>query len=108
MMLQIKAQLAEDILGGILAIAPECGMDVDGVLALMEYPPDAAMGDIAIPCFKLAKTLRRSPVQIADTLAPLVKGDAIDRAEAVYYYTEIKPTESGNYWYYVDGVPTKW
>ena len=89
MMLQIKAQLAEDILGGILSIAPECGMDADGVLGLMEYPPDAAMGDIAIPCFKLAKALRRSPVQIAQTLAPLVKGDAIDRAEAVNGYLNI-------------------
>jgi len=89
MMLQIKAQLAEDILGGILSIAPECGMDADGVLGLMEYPPDAAMGDIAIPCFKLAKALRRSPVQIAQTLAPLVKGEAIDRAEAVNGYLNI-------------------
>ena len=26
----------------------------------------------------------------------------------VYYYSETQPTESGNYWHYVDGVPTKW
>ncbi|MBQ8311310.1 MAG: leucine-rich repeat protein [Clostridia bacterium] len=26
----------------------------------------------------------------------------------IYYYTEIEPTEDGNYWHYVDGVPTKW
>ena len=26
----------------------------------------------------------------------------------VYYYTEAKPAEAGNYWHYVDGVPTKW
>ena len=25
-----------------------------------------------------------------------------------YYYSENEPTESGNYWHYVDGVPTKW
>jgi len=25
-----------------------------------------------------------------------------------YYYSETEPTESGNYWHYVDGVPTKW
>ena len=25
-----------------------------------------------------------------------------------YYYSETKPTTSGNYWHYVDGVPTKW
>ncbi|MBO4323293.1 MAG: hypothetical protein J5836_01380, partial [Clostridia bacterium] len=25
-----------------------------------------------------------------------------------YYYSEEEPTESGNYWHYVDGVPTEW
>ncbi len=26
----------------------------------------------------------------------------------IYYYSETQPTESGNYWHYVDGIPTKW
>jgi hypothetical protein len=25
-----------------------------------------------------------------------------------YYYSETQPTESGNWWHYVDGVPTAW
>jgi hypothetical protein len=25
-----------------------------------------------------------------------------------YYYSETTPTEAGNYWRYVDGVPTPW
>ena len=25
-----------------------------------------------------------------------------------YYYSETQPTTEGNYWHYVDGVPTKW
>ena len=25
-----------------------------------------------------------------------------------YYYSESQPTTSGNYWHYVNGVPTKW
>ena len=25
-----------------------------------------------------------------------------------YYYSETEPAEEGNYWHYVDGVPTKW
>ena len=93
MMLKIKAQIAEDILTGVLSVAPECGMDKDSVLSLLEYPPDPAMGDIALPCFKLAKTLRRSPVQIASTIAPLVSGDAIERAEAVNGYLNIYLSE---------------
>ncbi len=27
---------------------------------------------------------------------------------ALYYYSETKPTEEGNFWHYVDGVPTVW
>ena len=26
----------------------------------------------------------------------------------IYYYTETQPTEVGNYWHYVEGVPTVW
>ncbi len=25
-----------------------------------------------------------------------------------YFYSETKPTNTGNYWHYVDGVATKW
>ena len=33
--------------------------------------------------------------------------DGIDRP-TVYYYSEEAPTEFGNYWHYVNGVPTVW
>ena len=89
MMLQIKALIADGILAGVKSIAPQSDMTAEDVLGLLEYPPDPAMGDIALPCFKLAKTLRRSPVQIAATLAPLVSGDAIEKAEAVNGYLNI-------------------
>ena len=89
MMILIKTQIADEILGGVKTIAPACELDSDAILALLEYPPDPAMGDIALPCFKLSRTLRRSPVQIAQTLAPLVKGGCIDRAEAVNGYLNI-------------------
>ena len=26
----------------------------------------------------------------------------------IYYYSETQPTDTGNYWHYVDGVPTPW
>ncbi len=28
--------------------------------------------------------------------------------KTIYYYSETEPTDSGNYWHYVDGVPTAW
>ncbi len=89
MILQIKSLIAEEILTGVKTIAPDNDMTAADVLGLLEYPPDPAMGDLALPCFKLAKTLRRSPVQIASTLAPLVTGESIDRAEAVNGYLNI-------------------
>ncbi len=89
MILQIKAGIAEEILAGIRSIAPQSEMTPSDVQSLLEYPPDPSMGDIALPCFKLAKTLRRSPVQIAATLAPLIQGESIDRAEAVNGYLNI-------------------
>ena len=34
----------------------------------VEVPPNPEMGDYAFPCFKLAKTLRKSPPEIASDL----------------------------------------
>ncbi len=89
MIIRIKSLIADGILAGIRSITPETSMTAADVTALMEYPPDPAMGDLALPCFKLAKILRRSPVQIAATLAPLVSGECIERAEAVNGYLNI-------------------
>ena len=36
---------------------------------LVEQPPNPEMGDYALPCFSFAKSLRRSPVKIAEELA---------------------------------------
>ena len=34
--------------------------------------------------------------------------DEYMRPSPLYYYSETKPTTTGNYWHYVDGVPTIW
>lgn len=39
------------------------------VAALLEAPPDPALGDLAFPCFIFAKELKQSPGQIAGQLA---------------------------------------
>ena len=90
-MLQIKQLLAGEILGGVKTVSPEgaAALTETDILNLLEYPPDPAMGDIALPCFKLSRTLRRSPVQIANALAPCIGGDCVERAEAVNGYLNI-------------------
>ncbi|MDP6539367.1 MAG: arginine--tRNA ligase [Planctomycetota bacterium] len=41
----------------------------------IEVPRDAALGDLAFPCFALAKTLRKAPPAIAAELAAAVEGE---------------------------------
>ena len=89
-MLKIKLQIAEKILAGVHAINPQAEIGAQDVALMLEYPPDTTMGDLAFPCFKLSKTLRRSPVQIAQAIAEGLCGGAIGSAEAVNGYLNIK------------------
>ncbi|KAF0196376.1 MAG: arginyl-tRNA synthetase [Bacillota bacterium] len=59
---KFKLQVAE-------RLAPLMQKTPQEVRALMEAPPNPAWGDIAIPCFFLAKVLRKAPPAIADELA---------------------------------------
>ena len=54
---------------------------------LLEVPDDRSMGDVALPCFQLAKALRKAPQQIATDIAEqLSPTDQIERIEAVGPY----------------------
>ncbi len=56
----------------------------------LETPPDAAMGDAGIPCFMLAKVLRKAPPAIAAELAAaLLVGDWIAEVRAVGPYVNV-------------------
>ena len=89
-MLKIKLQIAEKILAGVKGINPDAPLTAAEIADMLEYPPDATMGDLAFPCFKLSKTLRRAPVQIAATVAEGLAGGAVGSAEAVNGYLNIK------------------
>ncbi len=45
------------------------GLGEEEIIGLLEYPPDKSMGDIAFPCFRLSKQLRKAPNMIAPELA---------------------------------------
>ena len=89
-MLTIKKRIAEAILGKVLSVAPDAALTAEEIVGLLEYPPDAAMGDLAFPCFRLSKALRRSPVQIAATLSEALTDACIESAEAVNGYLNIR------------------
>jgi len=85
----MKQRIAEQIALGVKAINADAELQAQEIAAMLEYPPDATMGDLAFPCFRLSKVLRRSPVQIAATLAEKLCDEAIERVEAVNGYLNI-------------------
>ena len=84
----LKKELALKLSSSIL---DKFSVDIsaDEVISLMEYPPDSSMGDIAIPCFKLAKALRKAPPMIASSLADGLESPIIEKSEAVGGYLNL-------------------
>ena len=59
----------------------------DQIYDMLEYPPNPDMGDVALPCFKLSKILRKSPVQIAEALVQEIHPtEYISKVESVSGY----------------------
>ena len=65
-------------------------LSADEIFGMLEYPPDKSMGDIALPCFRLSKTLRRSPVDIAKMLAEAFFCDEFSSVSALNGYLNFK------------------
>ena len=55
----------------VCAVLCEMGAEIksDEICSLIEYPPDPKMGDLALPCFRFAKQLRKAPPMIASSVA---------------------------------------
>ncbi len=76
------------------AVSARCGVDADELLSLIVTPPDSAMGDFALPCFRLAKAMKKAPPVIAKELCETVAlPEFVERAEPVNGYMNffIKP-----------------
>lgn len=59
---------------------------VENLYALLTYTADSKMGDISLPCFSLAKTLRKSPVMIAEDIASKCSDPIFEKVESVNGY----------------------
>ena len=67
------------------------GVSADEIAENLSVPPDPAMGDYALPCFKFAKILRKSPVAIAEQLKnEFPVGGAVEEASAVNGYLNFR------------------
>ncbi len=85
-MLVLKKKVAEAIAAASAAHFPAAALTADEIAAMLEYPPDPAMGDLALPCFKLSRVLRAAPPQIAAMLAADISCDEIARVEVAGGY----------------------
>lgn len=66
------------------------------ISSFIEIPPDANMGDYALPCFKLSKILRSSPIAIAENLAnSFSPDDVIESCSALKGYLNFKINRKG-------------
>ncbi len=71
------------------------GLSEEDIYAAIALPPNSEMGDYALPCFKFAKVLRKSPALIAqDIAANYPADDVIERAEAVNGYVNFTVNKS--------------
>jgi arginyl-tRNA synthetase len=54
-------------------LSHETGIEKNHLLNLIEIPPREEMGDFAFPCFSLAKTLKKNPMEIAKELGEKIR-----------------------------------
>lgn len=83
-----KAYIAERI--------PVEGVSKEEITESIAIPPDSSMGDFALPCFKFARVLRKSPVMIAEELESKYPVDGVvSEVSAVNGYLNFKIDKVG-------------
>ena len=70
------------------ALEKATGIDEKELETYIEFPKDSANGDYALPCFKLAKTMKKAPQMIANEIKEKIEIDEshIEKVEVVGGY----------------------
>lgn len=72
------------------------GVSVEEIAEAVAVPPDSSMGDYALPCFRFAKVMRKSPALIAEDLKGKYQVDGvISEVFAVNGYLNFKINKKG-------------
>ncbi len=87
--MDMKQKIAQAICAAAGECFEGCQLTCEEIAAMLELPPDKKMGDFALPCFRLAKTLRKGPPMIASALAAKCASEDIDHIEVVGGYLNI-------------------
>ena len=59
-MLTFRKETASKLEGAVKSLFPEATLTASELCDMLETPPDAAMGDLALPCFKLSRSIEGS------------------------------------------------
>lgn len=72
------------------------GVDSGEIYSLIALPPNSEIGDYALPCFKFAKVMRKSPALIAEQLSrEFACDDYISEVSALNGYLNFKVNKIG-------------
>ena len=74
----------------------DLNLPIEEIASNIVVPPDKDMGDYALPCFKFAKVMRKSPVMIAEELKnKFVTDNVVSEVSAVNGYLNFKVNRLG-------------
>lgn len=88
-----KTEIAKSVLEAI-GRNMQTELSVADVCDMLEYPPDPGMGDLALPCFKLSRSLKKAPPVIAKEIAdnmtelPLLERTDVAGGYLNFYFAE--------------------
>ncbi|UQS86726.1 arginine--tRNA ligase [Nicoliella spurrieriana] len=77
------------------ALDADAGLDHSAVLAKIERPKDAKMGDLAFPTFTLAKALHKAPQMIAQDLVANIDASGFEKVVAMGPYVNFFLSKPG-------------
>lgn len=77
-----KEQIKQDVYNALK-------QEIDVTSIIVENPKDRKMGDYAVPCFVLARTLRKSPMDIASLIKDNLDLTNYDKVEVVGGYVNL-------------------
>lgn len=83
MLIEIKEQIAEEIYN----VVKSYGVKREDIT--LEKPKNINLGDVAFPCFPLAKVMKQSPNQIATMIKNELKRDYYEKIDVVNGYLNI-------------------
>ncbi|MEH7109385.1 arginine--tRNA ligase [Bacillus sp. JJ1764] len=82
--MNFKKELAE-----LLSVALEGELSVAELEILIEKPKNQSLGDLAFPCFSLAKVKRKAPNLIAQELSEKIQSPTFEKIEVVGAYLNL-------------------